>query len=79
VREGTAFFSPDTLPDDLFRDWWQIAPTEAQVAAQLALEQKGKDQEERAALVAAWRERNPTATCSDRVAFLLADLERTWA
>jgi hypothetical protein len=79
VREGTAFFNPDTLPDDLFRDWWQIAPSEAQVAAQLALEQKGKDQEERAALIATWRERNPTATCSDRVAFLLADLERTWA
>jgi hypothetical protein len=79
MREGTAFFNPDTLPDDLFRDWWSIAPTAAEVDAQLALEQKGKDQAERAALLASWRQRNPQATCSDRTAWLLCDLERTWA
>lgn len=48
-------------------------PTYAEVREILQL--KGKAAAARARLVAAWRARHPDATCSDRAALALAELE----
>jgi hypothetical protein len=49
-------------------------PTWREVSERLRLREK--EAAGRAHLVALWRARNPQATCSDRVALLLAELQR---
>lgn len=54
---------------------WEWSDTQAEVDAKVSRASQAIIEQERAAKIAAWRARNPQATCSDRVALELAWLE----
>jgi hypothetical protein len=67
--------NPDDLSDADFLDWWQVAPTQAEVEAQVRLDSANAEAGRRAAQLADWRRRHPEAVCPDRIALALAHLE----
>jgi len=65
----------DELSDADFLAWWQVAPTQAEVEAQLRRDVANVEAGRDAARLAAWRAAHPEACCPDRIARLLANLE----
>lgn len=62
-----------------WEEFWSQAPRQAEVDAAIRKAAAHQEAVARAALVAAWRQRHPWATCRDEIAYYLADLERTWS
>jgi len=71
--------NPDKLPADLFREWFMVAPTKAQVDAQVKANADQEARIMRDMQIDGWLRRHPEATCSRTVAGTLADLETTFA
>ena len=58
---------------------WEWGLTESEMHTRVLQERAKALRAEQAIRLAAWRHRNPGATCNDTVAMMLANLEATFA
>jgi hypothetical protein len=68
----------EVFADQLDNDWENL-PTKAEARAWVKAAAHEAEAQRRADLIAAWRERNKQAECSDLVAYTLAELEAAFA